>query len=201
MGPMPSDDARQIRQRFESVMERMGRAVRLMDQRRQPAESVHRGYLTKGSGAEAAWEFRFLEAPDGLQEGSLLSLDGEAERWRVQRIHREQDGDEVLFVSAQVASLEAPEVPTAEDLAGHLAGLQETLLRSTLGPLDQDDVAEALARLPRLLAAGPDPTAAARIKQRLKLLSDRFKACPQTAHEAKGRVLKLEAHLKRKGHL
>jgi hypothetical protein len=40
-----------------------------------------------------------------------------------------------------------------------------------------------------------------RVKARLKLLAERFKACPQTAHEAKGKILKLEAHLKRKGTL
>lgn len=189
-----------IRSRFEAIMQRMGQPVRLLDLRLTPPESVHQGYRTRGAGPEAAWEFRFLEQPAGLQEGSLLTLDGDPERWRVLSIHAERDEDELLFVSATVTSLEAPTAPPAEDVEGLLKSLRALLQRSSLGPLDQDDVAEALERLPRLLAS-PGPEAGARIKARLKLMAERFKACPQTAHDAKGQLLKLEALLKRKGSL
>lgn len=192
--------AHPIRQRFESIMQRMGQPVRLLDLRLTPPESLHRGYRTKGAGPEAAWEFRFLEHPMGLQEGSLLTLDGDPERWRVLNIHVERDEGELLFVSATVTSLEAPSAAPAEDVEGHLKSLRALLLRSSLGPLEQDDVGEALERLPRLLAV-PGPEAGARIKARLKLMGERFKACPQTAHDAKGQLLKLEALLKRKGSL
>jgi hypothetical protein len=193
------DDARQIRQRFEAIMERMGQTVRLRDQRLDPAESLHRGYRTRGTAT--SWEFRFLEAPAGLQKGSLLSLDGEEERWRVDKVHFERDGNELLFVSAQVASLDAGKDAPNEEQAALLQALEALLKRSTLGPLERDDVSEVLHRLPRLFAGVQGPESGARIKARLKLLADRFKACPQTAHEAKGLLLKLEAHLKRKGRL
>jgi hypothetical protein len=198
MGPM--DDARQIRQRFEAVMERMGQAVRLTDQRLETPETLHRGYRTKGPG-DGRWEFRFLEAPAGLQGGSLLSLEGDDERWRVDQVHFERDGNALLFVSAQVSSLSpAPEALT-EDLSALLQALRILSEQSTLGPLDRDDVAEALDRLEKLAGQGPGPAISPRLKQRLRLLNERFKACAQTAHPAKGRLLKLEAHLKRKGHL
>ena len=192
--------AHPIRNRFESIMQRMGQTVRLLDLRLTPPESVHRGYRTKGSGPEAAWEFRFLEHPTGLQEGSLLTLDGDPERWRVLSIHTERDEGELLFISASVTSLEAPAAAPADDVEAHLKALRALLLRSSLGPIEQDDIAEALDRLPRLLNA-PGPEAGARIKARLKLMGERFKACPQTAHDAKGQLLKLEALLKRKGML
>ena len=201
MGPM--DDARQIRQRFETVMARMGQGVRLTDQRLENPESLHRGYRSKGPAA-GTWEFRFLELPAGLQEGSLLSLDGEAQKWRVDRVHVERDGNALLFVSAQVSSLESAPAPMAEDLGSLLKNLNDLLDRSTLAPLERDDVREALDRLQRLVAAAAgaeDRGLSARIKQRLHLLKERFKACPQTAHEAKGGLLRLEAHLKRKGNL
>jgi hypothetical protein len=193
------DDARQIRQRFEAVMERMGQTVRLRDHRLEPAETLHRGYRTRGTAT--TWEFRFLEVPAGLQKGSLLSLDSDGERWRVEKVHFERDGNELLFVSAQVASLDAVEGPPSDEQAALLQKLSDLLQRSSLGPLERDDVGEALQRLPRLFSGAPGPEPSARIKARLKLLAERFKACPQTAHEAKGTILKLEAHLKRKGAL
>lgn len=193
------DDARQIRQRFEAIMERMGQSVRLKDQRLDPVESVHRGYRTKSQGTEVTWEFRFLELPSGLQVGSLLSLEGDSDRWRVEKLQFERDGDELLFVSAHVASLVSISDTPDNDFNGFLLGLKELLQQSSLGPLEQDDVQEALARLHRLSGAPTNPEAGARIRSRLKLLNERFKACPQTAHAAKGKLLKLEAHLKRQG--
>ena len=71
------DDARQIRQRFEDIMQRMGKSVRLNDSRLESSGSAHRGYKTRGAGADAGWEFRFLELPGGLQAGSILSLEGD----------------------------------------------------------------------------------------------------------------------------
>ena len=194
------DDARQIRERFEGIMLRMGQPVRLHEQRALPAETVHRGYRTKGAGPEAAWEFRFLEHPQGLQAGSLLSLEADGERWRVESVQIERDGTQLLFVSATVTPLEAANPEPAEDVAGLLGTLQTLAKRSALDPIEQDDVQEALDRIPRLLAS-PSPEAGARLKTRLKLLNERFKGCAQTAHEAKGQLLKLEALLKRKGSL
>lgn len=194
------EDARQIRQRFEGIMQRMGQAVRLNEQRAQPSESVHHGYRTKGTGPDASWEFRFLEHPQGLQEGSLLSLEADGERWRVESVHVEKDGGLLLFVSATVKSLESAEAEAAEDVEGLLQSLAALAKRSSLDPIEQDDVQEALQRVPRLLAQS-GPEAGVRLKQRLKLLDERFKRCAQTAHEAKGLVLKLEALLKRKGSL
>jgi hypothetical protein len=60
-------------------------------------------------------------------------------------------------------------------------------------------VDEALQRLPALAQQPADPGHAARLRQRLSLLKDRFKACAQTQHQAHGLLLKLEAQLKRKG--
>ena len=193
------DDARQIRQRLEAIMERMGQSVRLKDQRLDPAESIHRGYRTKSQGTDLTWEFRFLEVPPGLQIGSLLSLEGDADHWRVESLEFERDGNELLFVSAHVASLELISNGPDNNFDACLQGLKDLLEQSSLGPLEQDDVLEVLARMRRLGAVSPSPEAGARIQSRLKLLNERFKVCPQTAHAAKGQLLRLEALLKRKG--
>jgi hypothetical protein len=193
------DEVRQLRLTVEAIMQRMGKPVRLRDQRLQPPESLHLGYLTRGAGAEPPWEFRFLAAPPGLQEGSLLNFDGEPGRWRVEKVEAEHDGAGLLFVRAQVIDLDSAPGALPEDLTGLLQKLQALLERATLAPLERDDAAEALARLEKLSASAPGPGTSQRLHARLRLLHERLGSCRQIGHEAKGLLLRLEAHLKRKG--
>lgn len=192
--------ARQIKARFEGIFASLAEPVRWTDLRRDPAEAALHGYLTKGSGPGAGPEFRFREAVPGLQIGALLQLQSDPQRWRVTNLHVEDLEQTVLFVAARVEPLDAADTaPLAEGIEALLQSLDAALAASTLAPLDREDAREALIRLPSLCARPSDPAHAARIKARLTLLKDRFKACPQTAHSAQGLLLKLEAHLKRQG--
>lgn len=192
--------ARQIKARFEGIFASLAEPVLWTDARRDPEAVELQGYLTKGSGKDAGPEFRFREPVPGLQSGALLALRSDAQRWRVTSLRSEDLEDTVLFIAARVESLEAaPAQALAETLDSILATLNETLAASTLAPLEREDAQEALARLPRLCATPQDPAHAARIKARLTLLKDRFKACEQSSHRALGLLLKLEAQLKRQG--
>ena len=71
--------------------------------------------------------------------------------------------------------------------------------RSTLSVLDAEDVDEALKRLRALAARPAEAGTMERVALRLRLLRDRFQHCPQTAHSARGLILRLEAAFKRLG--
>lgn len=191
--------AHQIKAKLVGIFESLSEAVLWTDQRHHAEDAELSGYLTKGSGPEGGPEFRFREAVPGLEVGAVLRLASTGVRWRVDRLHLETMEEQVLFQSAHVQSLEAPPLPVAEGLDALLAGLDKALAACTLAPLDREDAREALARLPQLCAQPGDPAHAQRIRQRLSLLRDRFKACPQTWFQAQGLLLKLEAHLKRQG--
>jgi hypothetical protein len=194
------DAARQIKARMERIFQDLAEPVLWDDRRLHSGERRLHGYLTKGSGKDAGQEFRFPERVDGLASGAILRLASADERWRVAEVHIEELDQQVLFVAAKVVDLSAPE-PEAlpEELDGILLALGQALDASTLGPLEREDVREALLRLPALAQSPGDPGHATRLKQRLSLLKDRFKACPQVQHQAKGLLLKLEVQLKRKG--
>ena len=194
MGP-----ARQIKARVEGIFRSLAETVAFSDQRVGALDQPLQGYLTRGSGPDAAEEFRFLEAVPGLDSGSLLSLPSREGRWRVESVAEERMDGELLFIAARVQRLDGalpPAEPGAQDL---LEALQGLLAASTLGPLEAEDAHEALARLRRLSGRPADLEHAHRIRVRLSLLKERFRGCPQTAHSALGLLLKLEAQLKRQG--
>ncbi len=193
------DPARQIKARFEGIFASLAEPVLWLDLRRDPAEAELQGYLTKGSGPGASDEFRFSAPVAGLLPGAVLRLASGEARWRVQSLHEERMESQLLFVAARVVSLQAGHEEASERAETLIAELQACLERSSLGPLDRDDAAEALARLPRLCAQPADHEHAARLRARLFLLKERFKRCPQTWHPAQGLLLRLEALLKREG--
>ncbi|HXC63281.1 MAG TPA: hypothetical protein VNZ67_02930, partial [bacterium] len=161
-------------------------------------EEPLRGYLTRGAGPEAPWEFRFAEAVAGLEPGAVLRLAGHEERWRVESVGPVQLDGQALAWSARVERLgQQPAEAAPPDLAQLLAAAQELLEKSTLASLEREDVEEALKRLPGLAARRGEPGAAERVAQRLRLLRDRFQSCPQTGHAARGLILRLEAAFKR----
>lgn len=189
----------QIQARFAGIFDSLAETVLWTDPRHHAGDVELNGYLTKGSGPEGGPEFRFRAQVAGLELGALLRLASQDERWRVDQLHLETMEDQDLFLAARVQSLAEPALNVPQSLEALLAGLDQALAASTLGPLEREDAREALARLPQLCAQPAEPAYAGRIRPRLSLLKDRFKTCPQTWHQAQGLLLKLEAHLKRQG--
>jgi hypothetical protein len=187
-------------ERMRGLVERLAVELRWQDLRRAGDEEPLRGYLTRGAGPEAPWEFRFAAAVPGLEPGAVLRLASSQERWRVTAVGPVALDGQALAWGAKVQRLGPPSAPPPPpDLDGLLAAAEALLARSTLAPLEAEDVDEALRRL-RALAARPlEPGATERVALRLRLLRDRFQACPQTGHTARGLILRLEAAFKRLG--
>ena len=195
------DPNRQIQQRFAQIFERMAVPVLWQERRDTPEEKALQGYLTRGAGPEAPWEFRFQQVVPGLRQGAVLRTHGSQERWAVDTVLEEHLEAELLYVVARVEPLQGGGgAPLEQGLDVLLQSLAQLLEVSTLSPLRRDDAAEALHRLARLSARPGDPEHALRLKERLKLLDQLFKACPQTGKDAKRLLLKLEAQLKRRGY-
>jgi hypothetical protein len=189
-----------LHERMRGLVERLAEDLCWQDLRRFDLEERLRGYLTRGAGPDAPWEFRFAAAVPGLEPGAVLRLASSHERWRVTSVGPVALDGQVLAWGARVQRLggEAP-APPPQDIDSLLTSVGELLGRSTLGPLEAEDVDEALTRL-RALASRPlEAASMERVLQRLRLLRDRFKACPQTGHTARGLCLRLEASFKRLG--
>ena len=134
----------------------------------------------------------------GLRPGAVLEPKG-AGRWLVLELVEQRLEGLPLYVAAKVASLEPGEGADDEALEPLLAALEALLALSAMPSLEAEDAREALARLRVLTPTPTAPGHGVRIKPRLRLLRERFMACPQTSHEARGLILRLEALLKRKG--
>jgi len=186
-----------IQERVDAIFAKMAFTVHWQDLRDSAAERQLQGYLTRGAGAEAPWEFRFRQIVRGLKEGAVLRGD-DGNRWLVVQLVTEELEGELLYAAARVRDLEQDRA-LDEGLEPLLDGLAGLLERSALAALERDDVTEILARLPRLAADPKEPGHGARLKQRLQVLRQAFAGCPQTWHEARGHILRLEAALKRKG--
>lgn len=196
------DPTRQIQERLAQIFERMALPVLWQERRDAPEEQLLQGYLTRGAGPEAPWEYRFQKPVPGLRQGGVLRTQGSEERWHVGKVLEERLETELLYVVARVEPLQAqPPAPLEQDVEALLLGLADLLSLSTLGPLEREDVTEALRRLNGGLCARPgEPGVASRIKSRLQLIDQNFKVCPQTGKDAKRLILKLEAQLKRRGY-
>ena len=192
-----SDDAN-LHERMRGLVGRMAVDLLWQDLRRGDQEEALRGYLTRGAGPEAPWEFRFAEAVAGLEPGAVLRLAGDGERWRVDSVGPVQLDGQALAWGARVQRLvQEPAEAAPPDLDQLVGSAFELLAKSTLGPLEREDVEEALMRLRGLAARRGEPGAVERVAPRLRLLRDRFQACPQTGHAARGLILRLEAAFKR----
>lgn len=195
------DANRQIQQRLAQVFERMAQPVLWQELRDAPQELPLHGYLTRGAGPDAPWEFRFQKAVAGLRQGGVLRQAASEERWCIAKVLEERLETELLYVIARVEPLQAAGAPPLEqDVDALLQALQQALDASTLPPLEHADLHEALQRLAGLCPKPAEAGYASRIKARLQLLAQGFKACPQTGNDAKRLLLKLEAQLKRRGY-
>lgn len=186
-----------IHDKVDAIFERMASRVLWQDRRDRGEDRELHGYLTRGTGEAAFWEFRFRRRVEGMREGAVL-IQGDGGRWVVLDIVEESLGGETLFFAARVGSLDEKSAPDGnlEALVQSLRGLLEV---SAMPVLEREDVMEALQRFASL---GADPTAkghGVRLKQRLNVLRACFQACPQTGQAARGLILRLEAALKRKG--
>jgi hypothetical protein len=186
-----------IQQRIDAVFQKMASTILWQERRDQEALRELSGFLTRGPGEDAAWEIRFRGSVPGLRPGAVLKLNDGA-RWLVEQVVEESLGGETLFVAARVSALrEDAELP--DDVAALCLALGALLEHAAMPLLERDDAAEALARIPKLGADAAKKGYGARLKQRLLILRAAFKACPQTSHEARGLILRLEASLKRRG--
>jgi len=188
------DDEPQLRRSISGVFERMAGPVQWQDLRLDPEPRPLRGFLTRGSGSEAPWEFRFAQPVEGLAAGAVLWRPEQDERWRVTKVLA-PDAATPLW-AARVETLQpGPEAPSPAELDGLLEALHDQWRRSTLGALEGEDVHEALARLKRLAAhAAPGhPAVTARVSQRLALIKALLGAC----QAARGLCLRLEAAFRR----
>jgi|GEM_PF-3818643 hypothetical protein len=192
-----SDDS-SLHERMRGLIDRMAVDLLWQDLRRGDREEPLRGYLTRGAGPDAPWEFRFAEAVPGLEPGAVLRLATIQERWRVASVGPVQLDGQALAWSARVERLgQEPAEAAPPDLDQLITAAQELLAKSTLVPMECEDVEEALTRLRGLAGRMGEPGAAERVALRLRLLRDRFQACPQTGHAARGLILRLEAAFKR----
>lgn len=186
-----------IQERIDAVFQKMASTVLWQERRDQDSVRELSGFLTRGPGEEAGWEIRFRGPVPGLRSGAVLKLVDGA-RWLVEQVVEESLGGETLFVAARVSALQE-DAELADDVLALCQALEALLEHAAMPLLERDDAAEALARIPKLGAEAGKKGYGVRLKQRLLTLRAAFKACPQTGHQARGLILRLEASLKRKG--
>ncbi|HXB97839.1 MAG TPA: hypothetical protein VNZ54_07270 [bacterium] len=122
-------------ERMRGLVERLAVELRWQDLRRAGDEEPLRGYLTRGAGPEAPWEFRFAAAVPGLEPGAVLRLASSQERWRVTAVGPVALDGQALAWGAKVQRLGPPSAPPPPpDLDGLLAAAEVLLARSTLAP-------------------------------------------------------------------
>ncbi len=190
-----------IREHVAVVFAKMAGPVLWLDLREDAPVRTLKGYLTRGAGKDAPWEFRFDSRVAGLREGAVLVEGDGPARWKVLALREEAaEHGAPLYWAARVEAIDAGDSPDAvEGIRGLLEALGALLAQSTLSPPEAGDVSEALERLAHLCGAPASQGHPERIRSRLVLIRQRFGACVQTERESRKLILKLEAGLRKAG--